>query len=183
MDTSRPAAAVPPVSGATARGITLRGLKKLLGKVEELLSAGHFKRPDGSALTDLRDLTTGDVVHQWVKDVAVTGTDRLADCRDWVAEEDVRVPAYFVSHAWKGSFVLLVNTVTTFLRNASYDTAVWIDCCAVNQHRDTCPDQNKADVDSFEATIQVCHHLKYLRESAPRHPPPTAAHHCDLHFP
>jgi hypothetical protein len=108
MDTSRPAAAVPPVSGATARGITLRGLKKLLGKVEELLSAGHFKRPDGSALTDLRDLTTGDVVHQWVKDVAVTGTDRLADCRDWVAgaclfrlprlERIVRPPCQYRDH-------------------------------------------------------------------------------------
>ena len=40
--------------------------------------------------------------------------------------------------------------------DAPEDTAVWIDIFAINQHADTCPDINKADVAAFEDTIKIC---------------------------
>ena len=94
------------------------------------------------------DLTTGDVVHKWVK--LVTGDRRLADCPELVDAADVGVPSHFVSHAWRGSFAKLVATVEGFLRNAPVETLVWIDCFAVNQHPETCLAVNQQDVASFE---------------------------------
>ncbi len=56
---------------------------------------------------------------------------------------DVRKPEYFISHAWQGRFVNLVDGVLSMLRNASDDTAVWLDFMAVNQHNDTRPAINQ----------------------------------------
>ena len=53
------------------------------------------------------------------------------------------MPEYFISHAWQGRLVSLIEGVLSRLRNASDDTAVWLDFVAVNQHNDTCPDTNK----------------------------------------
>ena len=75
----------------------------------------------------------------------------------WSYSEDVDRCSSFVSHAWKGRFAQLVRAVKQHLRNAPDHTRVWIDCFAVNQHQDTMPDANKADVASFEATIKQCH--------------------------
>ncbi len=61
-----------------------------------------------------------------------------------------------ISHAWKGTFSKLVETVFAFLSNASDETRVWIDCIAINQHGDTCPEQNAADVSAFETVLQSC---------------------------
>ena len=95
-------------------------------------------------------------LHQWVKLAEVTGTDRFADCAALVDLTEIGLPAYFVSHAWKGRFAKLVKAVKAHLRNAPDTTRVWIDCFAVNQHQDTRPAVNAADVASFEATIQQC---------------------------
>ena len=107
-------------------------------------------------ITDYEELTTGDVVHQWAKLAEVTGTERLADCAFLVDLAEIGLPLYFVSHAWKGRFAKLVKAVKAHLRNAPDTTRVWIDCFAVNQHQDTRPAVNAADVASFEATIQQC---------------------------
>ena len=94
------------------------------------------------------DLTTGDVVHKWVK--LVTGERRLADCPNPVDAADVGVPSHFVSHAWRGSFEKLVAAVEGPLRNAPVGTVVWVDCFAVNQHPETCLAVNQQGVVSFE---------------------------------
>ena len=60
-----------------------------------------------------------------------------------ISREDVRPPKYFVSHAWQGRFEMLFDGVMHMLRNASDDTAVWLDFVAVNQHNDTRPAINQ----------------------------------------
>ena len=60
-----------------------------------------------------------------------------------INREDVRPPKYFVSHAWQGRFEMLFVGVMHMLRNASDDTAVWLDFVAVNQHNDTRPAINQ----------------------------------------
>jgi hypothetical protein len=150
----------PPPTGATARGISLRELLRLEAKIKREVASGRFQRLDPvtyqpiGVIADYEELTTGDVVHQWVK--FVTGTDRLADCAALVDLSEIGLPLYFVSHAWKGRFAKLVRALKAHLRNAPDTTRVWIDCFAVNQHPDTRPAVNKADVASFEATIQQC---------------------------
>ena len=90
----------------------------------------------------------------WVK--TNTGDRRLADCSEFIDPADIGIPSFFISHAWKGTLKQLIHTTVNVLRNASADTCVWIDFIAVNQHKDTCAEINKADVDSFERTIQTC---------------------------
>ena len=58
----------------------------------------------------------------------------------------MRPPKYFISHAWQGRFVRLLDGVLYALRNASDDTAVWFDFVAVNQHNDTRPAINQVCV-------------------------------------
>ena len=77
-----------------------------------------------------------------------------SSCRLWIPSElfrtlselidpeDVLKPDYFVSHAWQGRFINVVAAVFSRLRNASDDTAVWLDIIAVNQHNDTRPASN-----------------------------------------
>ena len=56
------------------------------------------------------------------------------------------MPEYFISHAWQGRLVSLIEGVLSRLRNASDDTAVWLDFVAVNQHNDTRPAINQVRV-------------------------------------
>ena len=148
--------------GATSRGISLKELYRLEARIKREVANGRFKRLDPvtyqpiGVVTAYEDLTTGDVVHQWAKLAEVTGTERLADCAFLVDLAEIGLPLYFVSHAWKGRFAKLVKAVKAHLRNAPDTTRVWIDCFAVNQHQDTRPAVNAADVASFEATIQQC---------------------------
>ena len=86
----------------------------------------------------------------------MTGNKRFADCHELIDPAQVGIPTYFISHAWKGSFYKLLTEVIQFLRHASLDTKVWIDIFAVNQHSDTSPEQNKADVDAFAFVLQLC---------------------------
>ena len=92
----------PPPTGATARGIKLRGLGKLEDHLRQLVADGHFKRLDPvtyqpiGVVTAYEDLTTGDVVHQWAKLASVTGTDRLADCAAIIDPKDTGLPLYFM---------------------------------------------------------------------------------------
>ena len=144
---------------ATQRGISLRGLRKLRDKVKQLCSQGEiFGSHEGEdyVVKDFDELTTTRFVYGWVKRHEVTGDERLADCPDLIDPADIGVPLYFVSHAWLGSFAKLLDGIFGFLKNASDDTVVWIDCLAVNQHGDTRLDVNKADVASFEATVKAC---------------------------
>ena len=121
---------------AALRGLTLGGLRKMEAKVRALHASGRFAEewtsPDGKmtlpAVPRFEDLTTEQLVYRWVKDHAVTGDERLADCPEHVDKADVGTPSYFISHAWKGTFPKLLKSVFAFLSNASEDTRVWIDC-------------------------------------------------------
>ena len=95
-------------------------------------------------------------MYKWVKDAAVTGVERLIDCPTFIDAKDIGVPTYFVSHAWKSPLVKLIDTVLDFLRDAPDGTCVWIDVLAINQHKYTRPEVNKADVAAFEHTLKIC---------------------------
>ncbi len=120
----------------------------------------------------------------WIKDDKITGTERLADCPSLIDPGDIGTPTYFVSHAWsahapplpythvqvslapllishgpsfrRSPFAKLLDTVFSFLRNAPEETTVWVDVVAINQHQDTRPDANAADVAAFERTLKIC---------------------------
>ena len=103
------------------RGITIRGLKKLMNKTREVFAQGRlFKERE-----DFTALTTSDLVYSWIKDSAVTGDKRLADCPDLIDQEDIGRPEFFVSHAWKSTWSKLVSTTLAFLANAPDTTRVW----------------------------------------------------------
>jgi len=144
---------------ATQRGLSIRGVHKLEVLVKQLVADRQiFGTFQGKAyvVDDYEQLTTTQFVFGWVKRVGVTGTERLADCRRFIDPSDLGVPKYFISHAWKGSFAKLLRETLAYLKSASHGTCVWIDCVAVNQHRDDRPEVNMADVASFEDTIKVC---------------------------
>ena len=70
------------------------------------------------------DMYTDDVVWCFVKPVAFSKHESYA-----TAEIEARclgAPHYFISHAWKGSFVFLVESVAACLEGAALDdTFVW----------------------------------------------------------
>jgi len=112
--------------------------------------------PDGPfpGVEGIDKLVTNDFVEKWVRDPKVTGNSRMIDVPSLVSPEDVGLPQYFISHAWKSTLGKLMSTVEEFLANASEDTYVWIDCFAVNQHQDN--PENAADVAAFEEVIKQC---------------------------
>ena len=79
---------------------------------------------ENCSILSVDELSTSALVYGWIKDASV--------------------PEYFISHAWQGRFIKLIDGVLSMLRNASDDTAVWLDILAVNQHTDTCLDINNA---------------------------------------
>jgi len=99
-------------------------------------------------------LTTTQLVYEWVKDEAVTGTRRLAEVEDLIDPADVGPPTYFVSHAWMNTVAKLFDTIEAFLADAADDTCVWLDFVAINQHSTVA--QNKEDVSSFDACLWAC---------------------------
>jgi hypothetical protein len=130
---------------------------------------------ENCAILSIDELSTSALVSNWIKDPAVTGDERLADRPEcdlarfsrpypiplrhlgdppdsYHAQSElinpchVRPPKYFISHAWQGRFVMLLDGVLSALRNASDDTAVWLDFVAVNQHNDTRPTINQVRV-------------------------------------
>ncbi len=89
------------------KGITLRGLRKLVGRIKELCASGHFDEEaviNGTTFKgiggDYEKLTTTQLVYLWVKLEGVTGCKRLADCPALIDPQDVGAPSYFISHAW-----------------------------------------------------------------------------------
>ena len=68
-------------------------------------------------------MTSAHVVYMWVK--KISGAAALADLPAIVDPSDVGTPMYFISHAWKGRFTKLVQTIEGFLTNASDDTCIW----------------------------------------------------------
>lgn len=76
-------------------------------------------------VTRFEDLTTTQLVYQWIKHASVSGRERLADVTELVPPEDVAMPSYFISHAWKGRVHKLFDTIESFLHNAADTTAVW----------------------------------------------------------
>ena len=74
-----------------------------------------------------------------MKDKAVTGSRRLADCPNLIEREQIGTPTLFVSHAWDARWNAVVNCVVDFANEKGLDkdkTFVWLDVVAVNQHRD-----------------------------------------------
>lgn len=57
--------------------------------------------------------------------------------------------------AWKGGFAKTMQAVLDYLNDASDSTCVWLDMFAVNQHPDTNPAQNKADVAAFKDVLKA----------------------------
>ncbi len=51
---------------ATERGITLRGLRELRLKLEQLVETGYFKKNSGESETDFNKITTNDIVEKCV---------------------------------------------------------------------------------------------------------------------
>ncbi len=79
--------------------------------IEELLRSGYFLGPSGP-IDSINDLTTTMLVEQWIKKPETSGTSRLADVPEIISPADIGTPTYFISHAWKGSFgVLVANLV------------------------------------------------------------------------
>ncbi|KAG2422512.1 hypothetical protein HXX76_015980 [Chlamydomonas incerta] len=75
--------------------------------------------------------------------------------REYVAEEDVAQPMYFISHAWKNKVSLLIDFILDdLLVLADEGVAVWIDILAVNQHEET--DEHDYDIAAFADVIKVC---------------------------
>ena len=131
--------------------------------------AGRFKEdksfPDGThckGTMKYEELTTTDIVYRYVKDESVTGKLRLIDT-GLVAPEHKRMPSFFISHAWKGRFSMLLEEIFAYAEKHSLsdDTAVWIDVFSVNQHGSKeCSEfsqaQNQADVLAFNNVVQTC---------------------------
>jgi len=118
---------------AAVRGVTIRGLKAFAKVVTRLCSDGVFNRDqmiDGQLYTgtkDYQELKTAQLVHMWVRDKAVTGERRLVDCPQWIEINEIGVPCYFTSHAWKGSFADLLETIFKFQieKNLPDETMFW----------------------------------------------------------
>eukprot|EP00959_Pyramimonas_sp_CCMP1952_P428699 8978966-Pyramimonas_sp.AAC.1 len=82
---------------------------------------------------------------------------RYTELEERMDPGEVGMPMYFISHAWKAPFKLLVDKVCAFLRSAGPDVRMWIDIVAVNQHPEAeHHKQNKEDIAAFEDVIQVC---------------------------
>lgn len=130
----------------TKLGISLRAVRKLRELVEEHFGAGN------------RDVTTTQVVQDFVKVTTDPTKCRLAEMATIVDPEDVGRPMYFIEHAWNAPIRLLFDRVVDFLGSADDTTRVWIDILAVNQHSGEGVDhnQNKEDVAAFDDVLQVC---------------------------
>ena len=127
----------------TLKGISVGGLKKMAERVRKLCEEDGFFAEDraftdGTVVYGTRDyntLTTTQVVYQFVRDEDVSGSLRLADCIQIVDPADLGRPAYFISHAWKGTFAHLLAQVFKFVEEHKIDESerFWLDVAAVNQ--------------------------------------------------
>ena len=102
--------------------------------------------------------STADINSRWVQVVTAERRCRLLEmARDEVRlgpldKNDVGVPLYFISHAWKNSFAMLVEGIESFLENAPEETRVWIDIFSVCQHPG---EEQIADVSAFKDVVKA----------------------------
>ena len=154
----------------TTKGITIAGLKKMKALIQSECETGRFKEDQGftdgtqcKGTMKYEELTTTDIVYRYVKDESVSGNLRLIDIPGFVAPEHKVLPTFFISHAWKGRFSVLLDKIFTYAEDhcLSDETAVWIDVFSVNQHGSKdCSEfsqaQNWADVAAFKNVVQTC---------------------------
>lgn len=123
----------------TLKGISVFGLKKVAERVRKLCEEGFFAEDrvftDGTlcyGTSDYSCLTTTQVVYQFVRDEDVSGSLRLADCHAIVDPADLGKPAYFISHAWKGTFEHLLAQIFKFVEENKIDESekFWLDVVA-----------------------------------------------------
>ena len=159
----------PETLPTTCKGITIGGLRKMKALMQSECEAGRFKEdksfPDGThckGTMKYEELTTTDIVYRYVKDESVTGNLRLIDT-GLVAPEHKRMPTFFISHAWKGRFSVLLDMIFAYAEKygLSEEAAIWIDVFSVNQHGSKeCSEfskaQNQADVQAFNNVVQTC---------------------------
>ena len=160
----------PETLPTTCKGITIGGLRRMEASIQSECEAGRFKEdksfPDGTQCKGTvmyKELTTTDIVYRYVKDESVSGNLRLIDKPGIVAPEHKAMPTFFISHAWKGRFSMLLGNIFAYAdrHSLSDDTAVWIDVFSVNQHGSKeCSEfsqaQNQTDVASFKDVVQTC---------------------------
>ncbi|KAG2422132.1 hypothetical protein HXX76_016255, partial [Chlamydomonas incerta] len=128
---------------ATTRlGITLRGLRRLRAVLRERFGLGFD------------NMSTAEVNEKWVEVVTAQRRCRLLEMGEWVDEDDVAPPTYFVSHTWKNRHSRLLEQVLGYLASAAEGVAVWIDILAVNQHEDT--RAHRADIAAFAEVVRAC---------------------------
>ena len=149
----------PETLPTTCKGITIGGLRKMKALMQSECEAGRFKEDksfsDGThckGTMKYEELTTTDIVYCYVKDESVTGKLRLIDT-GLVAPEHKRMPTFFISHAWKGRFSVLLDMIFAYAEKygLSEEAAIWIDVFSVNQHgskdcSELSQTQNQADV-------------------------------------
>lgn len=103
------ASGIKAAAGATPvflLGISLRGVKRLRARLVELCADAErspFREActllgrDCAAVQSFEELTTTQLVHQWVKRNEVTGTRRLAEVPNLIDPADIGPPTYFIS--------------------------------------------------------------------------------------
>ncbi|KXZ51460.1 hypothetical protein GPECTOR_12g423 [Gonium pectorale] len=101
-----------------SKGITLRGLRKLRARLQATFGAEY------------PGMSTAEVNTRFVQVVTAAYKCRLAELPAEVEPRDVGVPRYFISHAWKNSFDLLLRGIEGFLSSAAEDTRVIPEVCS-----------------------------------------------------
>ncbi|KAG2487144.1 hypothetical protein HYH03_014257 [Edaphochlamys debaryana] len=114
-------AAGPPPLLAT-KAITLRGLRKLKARFQKAFGDSY------------RTVSTDKVCQEWVKDQTKSRRCALVELTELVETADLGTPHYFVSHAWKCSFYLLIRSIENFLEGSPEETRVWVDVLCMSQH-------------------------------------------------
>ena len=153
-------------------GITVRGLRELLKKVEDLFHSGFFEGCERRTFESppivlpkvqcLEDVTTLHFVYLWVLDSSITRYKRLADCSDLINTSDLGVPSFLISNPWAGSFKKMTDSVFSFFKGASEDTVIWLDFIALNQWEEglgteESERQAQIDQDAFKSVLRTCH--------------------------
>ena len=131
---------------SASKGISVRGLRKLEALLRKECVKGTFNidRPAGfrnnwdevKGISRFEDLKSGHVVYEWIRDPAITGGKRLADCPSIIDPSEIGVPQFMISHAYEGSIKKVFETIYSFFSDCSEDTKVWIDLVGIENFDD-----------------------------------------------
>ncbi|KAG2449768.1 hypothetical protein HYH02_005293 [Chlamydomonas schloesseri] len=133
---------------ASKLGITLRGLRRLLGRLQQRFG-----------VEALAAMSTTQVMERYVQEVTRPRRCRLLELAapgGEVEPSDVAPPVYFISHCWKNLATRMFEYVLVYLQHADDGVAVWIDILAVNQHAGTQAQRHDVSPEAFSATVQAC---------------------------